>query len=594
MGAVYLARQDRPRRQVAVKVLRPQLASDAQNWPIFLARFRREADATAGLDHTNIVPIYAFGEEQGVAYLIMPYLPDGSLADLLAKRGPLPIDRALKYLEDAASALDYAHAHGIIHRDVKPSNLLLHPDGRLLLADFGIARPLDLNDLPPTQANSAANGNAQLTQAGVAMGTPEFMAPEQIKGGVLSAATDIYELGIVTYAMLTNRTPFGGTDVPTTLARQLREPPIAVRRLRPDTPPGLEAAVLWALAKEPATRPRTAGDFARAARAGAFGQPLTQPTATPNLYTAQTPNPYATARLPMARMALPVNPPPPAAPQPAAPAPVAPPQAGDGRVMAGVVGGAVLAPGAPGANGAVGLSAGAPSGAPTGRMVMAAPFAPVSTGGAPGFNDATVFDGQRIIGYAPGGPVWPGAGAPPRPAQPARRGGGFCLPVISALVVFVLVVATAFFVASALRGNGTRQPGGGSSTTGLTNYATPSPSPTATVAPTATATSVPTHALTASPPSVTFSCLTGLSRTVTLSNTTQSDISWRVANPNSSLRISPSSGSLAGGDSRTITIRYQPTTFAKAGHIVFEVVSPDSLAGQQATVSFAVTGCALQ
>ncbi len=597
MGAVYLARQDRPRRQVAVKVLRPQLASDEQNWPIFLARFRREADATAGLDHTNIVPIYAFGEEQGVAYLIMPYLPDGSLADLLMKRGPLSIDRTLKYLEDAASALDYAHAHGIIHRDVKPSNLLLHPDGRLLLADFGIARPLDLTDLPPTPAGSAANGNAQLTQAGVAMGTPEFMAPEQIKGGTLSAATDIYELGIVTYAMLTNRTPFGGTDVPTTLARQLREPPIALRRLRPDTPPGLEAAVLWALAKEPAARPRTAGDFARAARAGALGQPLTLPTATPNLYAAQTPNPYATARLPMARVAPPMNAPlpvaPQIAPQPAPQSPVAPPQPLPGAVVAGAVG---VAPLASAANGMATVPAAALGGAPTGRAALAPHFAPVITGGPAGANDATVYDAQQLAGYGRVGqaqPVWPGVGAPAAPARqrPTRGVGGFCLAVVSALVVFTLVLVAAFFVASALHANAGSQTGGGSPTTGLSHVATPTP--TATVAPSPTATTVPTNVLSVSPVSLIFSCTTtnGLTHTVTLSNTGPTDITWHDADLTSGFHVSSSSGELAAGDSKTISIHYSPTAFKSAGKVVFTVESPDALAGQQTLVTFTVVGC---
>ncbi|MEO7000763.1 MAG: serine/threonine-protein kinase, partial [Ktedonobacterales bacterium] len=156
MGAVYLARQERPRRQVAVKVLRRQLSADAQNWPVFLARFRREADATAALDHANIIPIYEFGEEDDIAYLVMPYLADGSLADLLARNGQLPIQRVVSYVEQTAAALDYAHEHGIVHRDVKPSNLLLHPDGRLLLSDFGIARPLDSADLPTVRGAASA------------------------------------------------------------------------------------------------------------------------------------------------------------------------------------------------------------------------------------------------------------------------------------------------------------------------------------------------------------------------------------------------------------------------------------------------------
>src|SRR5215472_11721922 len=147
MGAVFLARQERPHRYVAVKVIHRNLANDPEAWQLFMTRFQREADATAALDHANIVPIYEFGEIGDVAYLVMPYLPDGSLATLISQQGPLELPVAITYLEQVAAALDYAHARGIVHRDVKPSNMLLHPDGRILLADFGIARPLDLPDL---------------------------------------------------------------------------------------------------------------------------------------------------------------------------------------------------------------------------------------------------------------------------------------------------------------------------------------------------------------------------------------------------------------------------------------------------------------
>ncbi len=210
MGAIYVAQQERPRRQVAVKVLRPQALADARQWPLFLARFRREADATAALDHANIVPIYEFGEQDDLAYLVMPYLPDGSLADLLAREGPLSIPQTLTYIDQIASALDYAHQHGIVHRDVKPSNLLLHPDGRLLLADFGIARPLDQRDLPDIALASDINAEAGLTVGGVTLGTPEYMAPEQIRGVRVGPSADIYALGVVTYAALAGHAPFGG------------------------------------------------------------------------------------------------------------------------------------------------------------------------------------------------------------------------------------------------------------------------------------------------------------------------------------------------------------------------------------------------
>ena len=207
MGAVYLARQERPHRKVAVKVLHQQLTSDPEAWRVFLQRFRREADATAALDHANIVPIFEFGEQQGVAYLVMPYLSDGSLAQVLDREGSLPLTRAVRYVEQIAAALDLAHRQGIVHRDVKPSNLLLHPDGRLMLADFGIARPLGGPDLIGP-APGDEHEDMKLTRAGATMGTPEYMAPEQARGEQAGPPSDIYALGIVAYEMLSGEPPF--------------------------------------------------------------------------------------------------------------------------------------------------------------------------------------------------------------------------------------------------------------------------------------------------------------------------------------------------------------------------------------------------
>ncbi|HXX79717.1 MAG TPA: serine/threonine-protein kinase, partial [Ktedonobacteraceae bacterium] len=137
MGAVYLARQARPARNVAVKVLLPNVRMDSKEYEAFLVRFRREADVIARLEHINIMPIYEYGEQEGLAYLVMPYLTGGSLSDLLAQRGSLSLFESATYLDQVCSALAYAHAHSVIHRDIKPNNLLIHSDGRLVLADFG-------------------------------------------------------------------------------------------------------------------------------------------------------------------------------------------------------------------------------------------------------------------------------------------------------------------------------------------------------------------------------------------------------------------------------------------------------------------------
>jgi serine/threonine protein kinase len=270
MGAVYLARQERPHRKVAVKVLHQQLTSDPEAWRVFLQRFRREADATAALDHANIVPIYEFGEQQGVAYLVMPYLSDGSLAQVLDREGSLPLTRAVRYVEQIAAALDLAHRQGIVHRDVKPSNLLLHPDGRLMLADFGIARPLGGPDLIGP-APGDEHEDMKLTRAGATMGTPEYMAPEQARGEQAGPPSDIYALGIVAYEMLSGEPPFTAPNAEAVLGRQVNDPLPSLRDDRPDVPATVQEVLAWALAKNASDRPRTAGAFARALREAAQG-----------------------------------------------------------------------------------------------------------------------------------------------------------------------------------------------------------------------------------------------------------------------------------------------------------------------------------
>ena len=199
MSAVFLAQQLQLARYVAVKVLLPDDLLDNSLYEEFLFRFQREASLVAGLEHHNITPIYDYGKQEGIAYLVMPYLAGGTLRDVLARWGALPPQEAFAYIEQAAAALDYAHAHGVIHRDLKPGNFLLHPDGRLVLADFGIARMM--------QRNGKAS-LVTLTGTGTILGTPDYMAPEMIRGGQVDNRTDIYELGIVLFQMLSGTVPF--------------------------------------------------------------------------------------------------------------------------------------------------------------------------------------------------------------------------------------------------------------------------------------------------------------------------------------------------------------------------------------------------
>src|SRR5947209_585738 len=142
MGAVYLAQQSRPRRQVAVKVLLPATTLKPQHLAAFLERFRRETDAAASLEHPNIMPVYEYGERGGLAYLVMPYVGGGTLRDVMEREGQLALPKVLNYLEQLAAALDFAHSRGVIHRDVKPANILLTPEERLLLTDFGLVKLL--------------------------------------------------------------------------------------------------------------------------------------------------------------------------------------------------------------------------------------------------------------------------------------------------------------------------------------------------------------------------------------------------------------------------------------------------------------------
>jgi Serine/threonine protein kinase len=262
MGAVYLARQSRPRRTVAVKVLLPSLMLEQHTRHEFLARFRREADAVAALDHINIMPVYEYGEQGDIAYLVMPYVTGGTLRDVLEARHILPLEEAIPIIEQAAAALDAAHALSIVHRDLKPGNILFHADGRVLLADFGLAKVLkDVTD--------QEGSNGHLTSIGTIVGTPEYLSPEQGTGDAVDYRTDEYSLGVVLYQMLAGRVPFTGpSPVAVAIKHALEQPPLP-SRFNPAIPPKVEAVIMKAMAKKPYQRYDSAGEFAVALRQAA-------------------------------------------------------------------------------------------------------------------------------------------------------------------------------------------------------------------------------------------------------------------------------------------------------------------------------------
>lgn len=287
MGAVYLAQQSRPRRTVAVKVLLPNTFMDKRPREEFLARFRREADAIAALDHINILPLYEYGEQEDMAYLVMPYVTGGTLRELLEERGILPFTEVARIIEQAADALEGAHKQGIIHRDLKPANILFHADGRVLLADFGLAKVVrDLHE-SGVKGRSSQEG---LTSAGTIVGTPEYLSPEQGTGKDVDHRTDIYSLGVMIYQMLGGQVPFTGTSPVAIAIKHTLETPPSLSALNPLVTPEIEGIVMRALAKNPAERYNSASELARILKAtlttpSQAGMP---PQRTPLIAEAQT------------------------------------------------------------------------------------------------------------------------------------------------------------------------------------------------------------------------------------------------------------------------------------------------------------------
>ncbi len=254
MGVVYRAIDKRLKRPVAIKLLPPELSFRRD----IRQRFQREAETAAQLSHPNIVPIYSVDEVGNLVFFVMACVDGDNLATQLRNRGPLPPEEVRRYLTEVADALAYAHARGVIHRDIKPDNILIDAlDGRALVTDFGIAR--------------AAEGGegARLTATGLAIGTPAYMSPEQASGDRdVDGRSDLYSLGVVAYQMLVGEPPFTGTSTPALLVKHLSETPVPVEERRPDAPPMLAALVMRLLEKDPEHRLQSAAEFAQVLRSG--------------------------------------------------------------------------------------------------------------------------------------------------------------------------------------------------------------------------------------------------------------------------------------------------------------------------------------
>ena len=241
MADVYLAEDEELGRRVAIKILNDRHANDDQ----FVERFRREAKNAAGLSHPNIVSIYDRGEAEGTYYIAMEYLDGRSLKEMLVARGPMPIADAIAFTRQILNALRFAHKKGVVHRDIKPHNVMVDGDGRLKVTDFGIARA----------------GASQMTEAGAIVGTAQYLSPEQARGAAVDQRSDLYSIGVVLYEMLTGKVPFTG-DTPVEIAmKHLSDAPRPPSTIRPEIPPDLDMIVLRALAKNPDDRFQTADEM---------------------------------------------------------------------------------------------------------------------------------------------------------------------------------------------------------------------------------------------------------------------------------------------------------------------------------------------
>jgi serine/threonine protein kinase len=289
MAAVYLAHDSELDRAVAIKVLAEHLSSDGA----FHQRFLREARMAAKLSHPNIVHVYDQGEENGRPFIVMEYVDGPTLGDELKRNGPLQPGRVVDLALQICGGLEHAHASGLVHRDIKPGNLLLREDGTVKIADFGIAR---------------AAQATKLTQIGSVLGTAAYLAPEQAAGEPVTAAADIYSLGCVLFELLTGRTPYVFETLPELVVKQREEPITPLRELQPDVPAELEAAVMHCLARRPEYRPASAAELAQELAAGSPEPPteaLPQSSGVRATEVATVPLTQAPATAPMPRTRVP-------------------------------------------------------------------------------------------------------------------------------------------------------------------------------------------------------------------------------------------------------------------------------------------------
>src|SRR3954449_3204139 len=241
MADVYCADDAQLGREVAIKILHRRFSRDRE----FVERFRREASAAAGLQHPNVVGVFDRGEYDGTYYIAMEYLPGRTLKEIIREEAPLDQQRAIALTIQVLQAAGFAHRRGVIHRDFKPHNVIVGPDDRLKVTDFGIARA----------------GASEMTETGSIMGTAQYLSPEQAQGQRVDTASDLYSIGIILFELLTSRVPFTGESAVSIALKHVSEPAPLVSSVRPDVHPALDAIVARALVKDPAGRFQSAEEF---------------------------------------------------------------------------------------------------------------------------------------------------------------------------------------------------------------------------------------------------------------------------------------------------------------------------------------------